>query len=774
MAVPPGSAIRVLLVEDNLLHTQLITSVLSRLSYEVVAVDRLSEGLRCLTEGEFAAILLDLELPDSEGLATLRAVTEPARNCPIIVITAYDDAQHALDALSAGAADYLVKGRLDAQTMVRAIRYAIERKRAEQKLIQSEARFRAIIENATDAVIGMTANGLVVDWNPAAVKMFGYTRDEAIGREVAELIIPHRFREAHRTAIAQYQEAGVHRFLDRRVEMMALRRDGTEFPIDLSITSSTDENGLRFSAFIVDITERRHLQETREALGRRFRALVEHSADGIMLLDASGIILYTSPAVTRILGYSSEEIVGTDVFDYLHSNELPVARHRFAEALAGAPPDVYANVRFRHRDGTWRHLNAVRSNCLDDPAIRAIVINIRDMTDLRRSKEALLQLREKYELILNTLGAGVCEVDKDNRIRFANPAAVRMLGWPSAARLEGRPAHPTLHHAYADGTSRVEDDCPILQTLRDSVERDIQIDTFWRKDGSSFPVKYSVTPLSDRAGNATGAVVAFTDMTKQKEMEAQVEQAMRVSSLGRVAASVAHEFNNVLMAIQPFAELLQKRVGEADNVQKPVRHILEAIKRGQRMTTQILRFTRPADPRMETVNASDWMTNFSDEARPMLIDRNVLVDVEPDLLIQADVMQLHQVFVNFVANARHATTAGDEVTFGAALAGHVPFLRERVPEASARATLFVRDSGRGMSAEVLQHIFEPLYTTKKAGGTGLGLAVAHQVIAHHRGMILVDSQPNRGSTFYVVLPLAQAEAADTTDKKEEDGTARTA
>ena len=140
----------------------------------------------------------------------------------------------------------------------------------------------------------------------------------------------------------------------------------------------------------------------------------------------------------------------------------------------------------------------------------------------------------------------------------------------------------------------------------------------------------------------------------------------------------------------------------------------------------------------------------------MLPDRALQVEVEGALPVRVDVMQLHQVFINLVANARHATAPGDTVTVAAVPAVSLPYVRDRIADPQAHAVLFVRDSGKGISPDVLPRIFEPLFTTKRGGGTGLGLAVAHQVVAHHRGQIIVESETGRGAAFYVVLPLEAA------------------
>jgi signal transduction histidine kinase len=280
-------------------------------------------------------------------------------------------------------------------------------------------------------------------------------------------------------------------------------------------------------------------------------------------------------------------------------------------------------------------------------------------------------------------------------------------------------------------------------------------DVFWRRDGTSFAVDYVAAPKLDAAGRKMGAVVAFRDITKQKEMQRQVDQAVRVSSLGRAAASIAHEFNNVLMGIQPFAEILSRKFSDDPVLQKPLKHILDGVKRGRTVSHQILRFASPAEPRLASLDLGEWVRNFSEEARPMIRDRKLEVATTESLIVHADSEQLSQVLTNLIRNASDASPAGAIITIGAARAATISFLRERLLEPHRFAAVFVRDHGEGIPSEALDRIFEPLYTTKKYGGTGLGLAVVHQIIADHGGEVLVESSPGSGSTFYIALPLRE-------------------
>jgi signal transduction histidine kinase len=257
------------------------------------------------------------------------------------------------------------------------------------------------------------------------------------------------------------------------------------------------------------------------------------------------------------------------------------------------------------------------------------------------------------------------------------------------------------------------------------------------------------------ASNAIPIVVLTgrnDDATALRAMEQKIEQASRVASLGRVSASVAHEFNNLLMGMSPFAEVLRSRTAGDEALARAVQHILNVVRRGQRLTDEILRFTRPPEPILAPVDLAAWLPAFCEEARGLVEGRTMVVELPAALPVRADADQLSQVMLNLVINARDATPCGGRITIGAAPAGEIAFLRKQLAGCERMAALYVRDTGSGIPPESLERIFEPLFTTKE-NGTGLGLAVALQIMRRHEGEILVDTEPGAGTAFYLVLPV---------------------
>ncbi|HEV8432817.1 MAG TPA: ATP-binding protein [Thermoanaerobaculia bacterium] len=229
----------------------------------------------------------------------------------------------------------------------------------------------------------------------------------------------------------------------------------------------------------------------------------------------------------------------------------------------------------------------------------------------------------------------------------------------------------------------------------------------------------------------------------RQRAEALVEQSRRIESVGRLATTMSHEFNNVLMTIEVAATQLA-RGGAPVVVGQLAKRIGDAVKRGQRITSDVARFTRPAQLNLQPLDVNAWAQSFSAELRSLL-GLAVTLEVQTSseaLNVRADQQQLEQVLTNLAVNARDAMSRGGRATLT---------IEEVVLGDRTYAEIVFADTGAGIEPDVLQHIFEPLFTTKRAG-TGLGLAVSYQVIASHGGEMYAESTPGAGTAFHILLP----------------------
>lgn len=348
--------------------------------------------------------------------------------------------------------------------------------------------------------------------------------------------------------------------------------------------------------------------------------------------------------------------------------------------------------------------------------------------ELNHLAEDRRQLADRVTLLLESTGDGIIATDSTGHCVMVNRAAKGMLG---AGEIIGR---------------QLSEFIPAADESRQSVdERTLNAATAVRGDGSSFSVDVAQAPIVED-GRKIGVVVSFRDVTERNTLQKRLDSARRLGELGQLAATVAHEFNNVLMGIQPFVEIVRRQVPDNPRVVKSCESMLQSIKRGKRVTGEVLQYTRQSEPKLVPFDAGSWLREFAVGLGLAMGERhriNLSIPDEP-LFILGDREQLEQVFTNLVSNARDATRSGGSIIIHARRATGRPMVH-----------FAVIDNGSGMPQDVVDRIFEPFFSTKRLGGTGLGLAVAHKFITLHGGEIRAESSPDVGTTFHIDLPASE-------------------
>lgn len=284
-----SSKVQILLIEDDPAYADLIKDALladKKFVFELIRVNSLKDALARLKQNPANVILADLFLPDSRGVVTFQEINKQCPQVPLVILTGLDDEEVGLSAVQMGAQDYLIKGQVDARMFPRILKYAMERKRMEEALRESEERTRLIIETANDAFIGMDAQGMIIDWNRQAELVFGWSYRDAIGRSLADTIIPPQHRQAHKEGMKRFFAEGEGPILNRRMEMSALHRDGHEFPVELSVWPVYSGGTCRFNAFIHDMTENRKLQQMKD----EFVSTISHELRTPMTIIREGTL----------------------------------------------------------------------------------------------------------------------------------------------------------------------------------------------------------------------------------------------------------------------------------------------------------------------------------------------------------------------------------------------------------------------------------------------------------------------------------------------------
>jgi two-component system, cell cycle sensor histidine kinase and response regulator CckA len=392
------SQLRVLLIEDNAGDADLVREYLSqshKAIFEVECVPSLAQAISILEQDQIDVILLDLGLPDSSGLETLSRVLKTAPGSATVVLTGLDDDVTGLESVRLGAQDYLFKGHLSRDVLIRTTVHSVERKRTQDALRESEEQFRSLFENSLDAILLTIPDGRILRANPAACQMFGLTQEEIC--------------RAERNALVDTSDPRLKPGLEERKrtgkfqgELNFKREDGSIFPAELSTVLFKDAEGQWKTTMIIrDVTGRRRSEEAQ----KRLATAVEQAAEAIVITDNRGTIQYVNPAFERITGYSEEEAIGQNP-RLLKSGEHDKKFYKqMWETIQGG--HVWSGCLVnRRKDGQIYHEEATISPVKDaSGTIVNFVAVKRDITEHLELSKQLLQA-QKMEAV-GTLAGGV-------------------------------------------------------------------------------------------------------------------------------------------------------------------------------------------------------------------------------------------------------------------------------------------------------------------------------------------------------------------------------
>ncbi len=404
--------INILVIEDNTDDVFLLRTMLQKVTdrrFELHHIGTLASGLTRLAEGNVDVVLLDLSLPDSSGLETFRAVKARARDVPIIVLSGTDDETLAVNAVHAGAEDYLVKDRVNSQLLTRAIIYAIERTETKRAVLTAEQRYRGIFENSVAGIFQTSPQGAYLDVNPALIRIYGYnSREDLMSSisDIARLLYVDPNRRAEFVKLMQEHNV-VHEF-----ESQIFRKDGSIIWISENARAVTDDQGkiLYYEGMVEDITARKEAEEKVRFSELRFRSIWQKSFDGMRLTDQQGIMVAVNPAFCQIVGLPEESLVGRP-YTVIYSDTEDLAemtqkyQQRFAERKIES--QFERHVIFR----TGKAVDVELSNSLVEIEVgRSLLLSVfRDVTVRKQAEERERQVNAQ-------LARSQAELQKKNEI----------------------------------------------------------------------------------------------------------------------------------------------------------------------------------------------------------------------------------------------------------------------------------------------------------------------------------------------------------------------
>lgn len=364
------------------------------------------------------------------------------------------------------------------------------------------------------------------------------------------------------------------------------------------------------------------------------------------------------------------------------------------------------------------------------------------------------QSLDEIQLLLDSTQEGIYGADYEGVCTLVNKSCARLLGYDSPNELLGKSMHELMHHTRPDGSPYPADECLIHRMSETGIVGVLENELFWRKDGSSFPVSFSVLPMLD-GNQAVGMVCTFTDITEKIQVEEQLRQAQKMEAVGQLSGGIAHDFNNILQIVSNNTRFVMDRCEKAD-LFSILEEMLKAVERGSNLTRSMLAFSSKQFMRIRPLELNELLSDALVLGQKLLtepIHLEFIPSPEP-LNVAVDRTLMQQVLFNLITNARDAMPGLGTITIRTTLVTPDPELLalHRCSHKGMFARLAVEDHGCGIPEDIRKNIFEPFFTTKEVGqGTGLGLSMVFGTVQQHGGFVTVDSSPETGTTFAVYL-----------------------
>jgi two-component system NtrC family sensor kinase len=610
-----------------------------------------------------------------------------------------------------------------------------------EELEYREQRYRSIAESTPDGMVTVDAQGKIVLWNHAAEKMFGYTAEEMLGKPLTR-IMPKWFHESHKNSLTRVASGGKPRIIGKTVEVIGLREDKSEFPLELSMAKWKTREGVFFTAFIRNISERRQAEEALRQSEAKLKEAqiaghigswefyvesqkITWSDNTYKLYDRDPALgpptaeeeasYYSQEQVVKLREYARRAIEEGKDFKYDLEADLPGGRHVFYSATMQPIKNAHGQV-------------------------VKLFGTVQDITERKLAEETLQQSQERYQNLVENINDVIFEVGTEGNITYISPAIER-IGKYKADELIGQNFSRFVH----------PDDMPGLISSFNRVLAGILKPFEFRvldKDGS---IRYARTNSRQRMqhGQVIGITGVLSDITEQKKMLDSLTITDRLAALGHMAGGFAHELNNPLTGVIGYTQLLLDRKDLPEDVKRDLKGIYEEAERASEIIKNFMVFAlkRPQPKELFDINnlIKDVLKLRQYEQRKYNI--KVKTNFNPELpLVMVGPTRIRQVIMDIITNAEYfmwETHKKGTLTISTERDGDV-----------IRASF--ADDGPGIPLENLGQIFNPFFTTKEIGqGVGLGLSICHRIVTEHGGNMYAKSEPGKGATFIVELPISK-------------------
>ncbi len=610
-------------------------------------------------------------------------------------------------------------------------------KQAQLAVRASEERYRALIELAVDGILLGNHEGIITEGNSSMCSMLAMERSEFIGRHISELPFT---RES--IAVAPFRFDLLQQGKIVINERTLKRPDGVVISFEMRTKMMPDGS---YQSIYRDITERRHAEQALRESEEKFALAFTASPDAVNINRLEdGMFVEINKGFSDLTGYTREDVAGKTSFD-LNIWHDPGDRVRMAEDIQTRGFCENLEAVFRKKDGSLKTgLFSARPLLLEN--VPHLISITRDITQ-RKQAEADL---ERLKVAIEHAGEVILITDAEGTIQYANPAFAKVTGY-------------TLDEAFRKNPRILksgEHDDAFYEALWETITSGLT----WagrminkKKDGTLYTEEATISPVFDDQGAIVNFVAIKRDITAQLKLEAQYLQAQKMESVGRLTGGVAHDFNNILAVIIGYAEMAMEKTDPSQRVHTDLEKIHEAALRSADIIRQLLAFSRKQTIAPIIIDLNQIVAGMVKMLQRMIgEDIELIWSPAPNLpSVKMDPAQIDQILANLCVNARDAIDSAGTITLRTehALLDADFWVEHPGIDPGDYVVLSVTDNGSGMDAHLIEKIYEPFFTTKGQLGTGLGLATVYGIVKQNKGGIAVDSEPGKGTTFSIYLPV---------------------
>jgi PAS domain S-box-containing protein len=625
-----------------------------------------------------------------------------------------------------------------------------------------ESRYRIVFKTAPIGIVIADYTGVLVEANPTAQEILGYSPEELRGKHFSQITHPDDVAASEAAANQIRQDPASHARLEKRY----IHKSGRVVwcRVELSAVRDAPGAGKHAIVMIQNITDRKATDDALRESQRAMMTLLSNIPGMVYRCrnDRDWTTEFASEGCLELTGYRPDALVGNRTVSYgrnvIHPNDQDDVYDRVQEALAEKRPFQLTYRIVTHKGEikwVWEQGRGVFSPAGELLALEGLVT---DINDRKRAEEALAKSESMLSSIIEQSPISTWITDASGTLVRQNAACRRLVGVTDEQTIGiyniFRDRHTAQYGHLEDIQKVFSEGRPARLTLEYDVGESGCVDT---PPGRRHLVDVTIFPVKDEQEKVIYVVGQHEDITQLRDKEEQLRQAQKMEAIGRLVGSIAHDFNNQLTIVQGYAELLLRGLSKDDPMHEPIDQIFQAARRSTVLTGQLLAYGRKQTLHPQILDLNQVLREM-DEPIHKLIGDAIELSIQPAEnlgRVRADPVQVQQTIMNIVVNARDAMPDGGRLTIATANVDMVPEGPSATPDTPAGPFIMmsITDTGIGMDEQTRQHIFDPFFTTKPIGrGTGLGLSTVCGFVQQSGGRIEVVSGTGQGSTFRIYLP----------------------